>query len=507
MSRTPELDVPVQIVLNRDAGAPTLADQIAAQLRASICGGALRTGDRLPAIRLLAARLAVARATVDAAYGQLIAEGYLDAKPGAGTRVAGRLPEDALLLRSRGEGSQRPPEPRAARGLTERAQQVAAVASVLLPQQPVPLAVVCPSDELAPGKAWTRIAARLARTPWRHGGYAPPHGFMPLREAVADYARRFRGVVCEPEQVVITAGTQQGIALCAQLLFERGDPVWIEDPCYSLLAASVAFNGVRAIPVPVDGEGLDVAAGVAIAPDARGAFVSPSHQYPLGMAMPMARRLALLDWAREADRWIIEDDYDSELRYEGRPFPSLQGLDAGGEAVIYLGTFSKMLFPGLRLGYAIVPRALVEAFAGARLLADRHSSESQQAVLAEYMREGHYETHIRRIRTVFQKRREVLLEECEAQLSAFGAVIPGDQGMHLVFRFAADLPDVEITRRVRSAGVEVRPLSPFYRQAAPLKGFMLGFGGFAPESIRAAVGAIRRELDAAVKPSAKSRSG
>jgi len=496
MSRVPELDIPVQIVLSREPGAPTLSDQIAAQFRMSIRSGALRPADRLPAIRTLADRLSVARATVDAAYAQLLDEGYLQARAGAGTRVAERLPDDSLLIPGTSGDLQTRSKARTARELTGRAQRTARVATLLLPQRPVPLAVVSPSDELAPGKVWTRIAARLARTPWRHAGYAQPHGFMPLREAVADYARKFRGVICQPEQVVITAGTQQAITLCSQLLFEPSDSAWIEDPCYSLLAASLAYNGVRRVPVPVDSEGLDVATGVAIAPEARGAFVTPSHQYPLGMAMTMQRRLALLDWASRANSWIIEDDYDSELRYEGRPFPALQGLDASGEAVIYLGTFSKMLFPGLRLGYVVVPGALIEAFAGARLLADRHSSEAQQAVLAEYMGEGHYEAHIRRIRAVFEKRRQVLLEECETQLSPYGAVIAGDQGMHVVFRLAADLPDVEIACLVRSSGVEVRPLSPFYQEAAPLKGFLLGFGGFTPEAIRAAVRVIRQQLEA-----------
>lgn len=493
MTRTSEWDIPVPINLSRAAGSPTLADQIASQLRASILGGALQPGDRLPAIRLLAQRLAVARATADAAYAQLIDEGYLQTKVGAGTRVAPRLPDDAMVPKRTPQGDV-PSPARVTRELTPRAARIAKVASVLLPQRSVPLAVVSPSSEIAPGKAWTRIAARLARTPWRHAAYAEPNGYLPLREAIADYARKFRGVICHPDQIVVTSGTQQAITLCAQLLFDKGDKAWIEDPCYSLLAQTVLCDGIDTVPVPVDEHGLDVEQGIRLAPDARGAFVTPSHQYPLGMAMPMARRRALLDWAYAANSWIVEDDYDSELRYEGRPFPSLQGLDAGGDAVIYLGTFSKMLFPGLRLGYVVAPRNLVDAFTGARLLADRHSSESQQALLAEYMAEGHYEAHIRRIRSIFEKRRQLLIAECEAQLSDFGAIILGDQGMHVVFLLAGPCDDVALAKRIGEQGVEVRPLSPFYHRAPARQGFMLGFGGFTPEALRAAVQTIRRQL-------------
>lgn len=469
MSRTSELDIPVQILLSREPGTPTLSDQIATQLRTNILNGALRPADRLPAIRMLAERLSVARATVDAAYARLIDEGYLHTKAGAGTRVAERLPEDALLMRRAKEDVLVANQEKTTRTLTGRAQHAAQVSTILLPQRPVPLAVVSPSDELAPGKAWTQIAARLARTPWRHAGYAQPHGFAPLREAVADYARKFRGVICQSEQVIITAGTQQAITLCSELLFEQGDSVWVEDPCYPILAATVAHHGICATSVPVDAQGMDVAAGIAKAPNARGAFVTPSHQYPLGMAMTMERRQALLAWAYKANSWIIEDDYDSELRYEGRPFPALQGLDATGDAVIYLGTFSKMLFPGLRLGYVIVPQAMIAPFAGARLLADRHSPEAPQAVLAEFMNRGLYDAHIRRIRAVFEKRRNVLVEECEVQLSSFGTIIPGDQGMHAVFQLTEDLPDVDIANRLRSRGIEVRPLSPFYQNVIDRK--------------------------------------
>lgn len=493
MSRTSGLDVPVEIVLKRARGAPTLTDQIAHQLRAGIEAGVLRADDRLPAIRALATRLAVARTTVDTAYAQLIAEGYLQTRAGAGTWVAPRLPETGTV-RSSPPGENVSGAIRPSRALSAHARRLAAVSTTLLPQKQVPLAIIAPSEEMSPGRAWTQIANRFGRRPWRHAGYGEPQGYLPLREVVAEYARKFRGVQCDADRVVITSGSQQGMTLCAQVLLDAGDTAWVEDPCYTLMAATIAHRGVHTVPVPVDAEGLQVTAGMTLAPQAKAAFVTPSHQFPLGMMMSMARRAELLDWAARTQSWIVEDDYDSELRYEGRPFPSLQGMDVTSESVIYLGTFSKMMFPSLRLGYAIVPRALVDAFAGARLLADRHSSESQQAILAEYIREGHYEIHVRRIRSLLQKRRQVLIRECERQLQAYGAVLPCDQGMHVVFRLHDEIDDVAVATPLREGGLELRAISPFYVRETTMRGFMLGFGGFSPEAIKTAVTTIAKAL-------------
>lgn len=493
MTRSAELDIPVHIVLDRSRGAPTLSDQIALRLRQSILEGSLKPGDRLPALRFLAQRLAVARATVDGAYAQLIEEGYLESKIGSGTRVASHLPDETLKVRR--TLPVHCEDTFNCREVSSRAAHAAQMLGVLTTQRSVPLAVVSPSTELAPGKPWPQIAARLARTPWKHAGYYTPQGCLALREAVADYARKFRGLICDARRVVITAGTQQGFALCSQVLFPSGSKVWVEDPCYPLMHATIVYHNLLPVAVPVDEMGLNVERGIELADEARGAFVTPSHQYPLGMAMSMERRLALIKWAYEARSWIVEDDYDSELRYTGRPFPALQGLDKTSEAVIYLGTFSKMLFPGLRLGYAIVPERLVDVFCGARLLNDRHSPEAIQVALAEYMHAGEYESHIRRVRAVFQKRREVLIRECAEKLGDFGDVAPGDQGMHVVFQFHGLRDDRRIAEAIRQSGVEVRPLSPFFLDTEPQYGLMLGFGGFTAEAIRAAVDVVRQVLD------------
>ena len=494
MSRRGSADIALPIVLRREAGAPGISDQMAAQIRAATMTGVLRSGDRLPSIRDLAARLKVARATVDVAYAQLVAEGYLETKIGSGTRIAARLPQETLSVQPRAAKKPAAANPLETRALPAHAAQLTDATRMQAFQHGVPLAVGVPTEELSPGKAWTRIATRLARTPWRHAGYASPYGYGPLREQVVEYVRRMRGIQCEPEQVMITAGTQQGLFLCARVLFCAGDAVWMENPCYQPLMAVARDAQLVTVPVPVDAKGLVVEDGMALAPQAKGAFVTPSHQFPLGMVMSMERRLALLNWAKETGGWIVEDDYDSELRYAGRPFPALQGLEGAGDAVVYLGTFSKMLFPGLRLGYMIAPRPLTTAFAGARLLIDRQSASAEQLLLAEFMAGGHYEAHIRRIKLIFAERRQVLLQECRSELAAFGDMVEGDQGMHVVFHLRGRSDDVALAEALKTKGIEARALSPFYRGGTARHGLLFGFGSFQPEAIRGAVRGIRRAL-------------
>ena len=277
------------------------------------------------------------------------------------------------------------------------------------------------------------------------------------------------------------------------MLFQPGDQVWLENPGYIPLRAVIQDAGLTAVPIPVDADGLNIAAGLALAPNAAGAYVTPSHQYPLGAVLTMERRLALLHWAQARKAWIIEDDYDSELRYDGRPIPALAGLDAAEGAVIYLGPFSQMLFPGLRLGSLIAPARLSDAFAGARLLADRHAQSTDQRVLAAYLAGGHYDAHIRRIRLLFAARRAILLAECAAQLADFGGVAPGDQGMHALFRFHTPLDDVHLSSTLRAAGIETRALSPFYAHT-PTSGLLLGFGSFDATQIKTAITNLRQAL-------------
>uniref|UniRef100_UPI0019814924 MocR-like pyridoxine biosynthesis transcription factor PdxR n=1 Tax=Burkholderia sp. Ac-20379 TaxID=2703900 RepID=UPI0019814924 len=337
-----------------------------------------------------------------------------------------------------------------------------------------------PGGPTLPDAAWRRLGNRLrARGAAAPSGYGDTRGVGPLREAIADYVRRSRSVRCDAAQVIVTTGTQQGLYLACQVLLGAGERAWIENPAYRGITAILESTGRRdaIVRVPVDAEGLDVDAGRRLAPEARAAFVTPSHHYPLGMPLSVGRREALLDWARTHDAWIVEDDYDSELRYAGHPFPAMQGLDPA--RVVYLGTFSKILFPSLRLGYAIVPPDLVAAFRGARVLMDRHPPEADQHVLAAFMGEGHLDRHIRRVRGVYAARRARLIETLDAALPPeLARREPSDQGMHLVLWLAAGFDDRRVAALALEAGVAVRPVSPMYAPGTARPGLVLGFGGF-----------------------------
>lgn len=482
MARTAGVaEIPSIGTLDRAVG--NLSRQVAQALREAVRKGDIQPGDALPSTRLLAASLQVARGTVIEAYEQLIAEGFLESKGGVGTRVAQALAEP-----------QPASEPRASRrriarpGLPEPAATFARIAREFRPLAPVPFAISVPIGLTAPADIWRRLGNRLrAKGPGAPAGYTDPLGALPLREAIAGYVRKSRSVRCDPGQVIVTSGTQQGLFLACQVLLASRDQAWVENPAYRGVTAILESTGHRdaMIRVPVDTEGIDVEAGIRMAPHARAAFVTPSHQYPLGMPMSMARRNALLAWARANHAWVVEDDYDSELRYQGYPFPSLQGLDP--DRVVYLGTFSKILFPSLRLGYVIVPDDLVDAFCGARVLMDRHPPNADQHVLAAFMAEGHLERHIRRVRNVYADHRVQLMETLDALLPKDLAWLePGDQGMHVILWLAEGIDDRKVVELAAAAGVAVRPVSPMFAPGTQRPGLVLGFGGFSHAQMKEA---------------------
>lgn len=462
-----------------------LGRQLTQALRDAIRAGKLKAGDLLPASRQLASSLNIARGTVLEAYEQLIAEGFLDSQPRAGTRVASALARS----QPRDNRSQRPAANITSISIPTSAIAFAKVAEQFKKHPPIPFAVSVPIGAAAPDETWRRLGNRIrARGPGAPSGYDDPQGVKALREAVADYVRRSRSVQCRAEQVIITAGTQQGLYIACQVLVGATDKVWVEDPAYWGITKILESTGCpeRMVRVPVDDFGINVDAGMALAKDARAAFVTPSHQYPLGMAMSMGRRDALLRWARKSNAWIVEDDYDSELRYAGHPFPSLQGL--APDRVVYLGTFSKILFPSLRLGYAIVPDALVPAFCGARLLMDRHTATADQHVLAAFMNEGHLDRHIRRIRSVYADRRSQLIGMLNRWIpKELGWLQPSDQGMHLVLWLGCGIDDIQLASGAMDAGVAVRAVSPMYSAGKGRSGLVLGLGGFSNAQMEAAV--------------------
>ncbi|MEI5997446.1 PLP-dependent aminotransferase family protein [Paraburkholderia bengalensis] len=468
--------IPSLGVLNREAG--NLSRQLADALREAVRNGAIRPGDALPSTRLLAASLDVARGTVIEAYEQLIAEGFLESKGRSATRVASALalpraiePPARRSRAIRRTARSRLPAPAAA---------FAQIAGEFRPLAPVPFAISVPGGLTAPADIWRRLGNRVrAKGEGAPAGYADPLGARPLREAIAQYVRKSRSVRCDADQVLITSGTQQGLYLASQVLLEAGDPVWVENPAYRGLTAILEStgHGDSMIRVPVDAEGIDVEAGIGMARRARAAFVTPSHQYPLGMPLSMARRAALLAWARKVNAWVVEDDYDSELRYQGHPFPSLQGLDP--ERVVYLGTFSKILYPSLRLGYVIAPADLIDAFCGARVLMDRHPPNADQHLLAAFIAQGHLERHIRRVRNVYAEHRTQLIETLTRLLpTPLAWVEPGDQGMHLVLWLAKGVDDRIVAELAAKSGVSVRAVSPMYARDTARSGLVLGFGGF-----------------------------
>jgi GntR family transcriptional regulator / MocR family aminotransferase len=458
------------------AAAMPLFRQIYQQVSWGILGRTLMPGTKLPSTRDLAERLGVARSSVVIAYEQLLAEGYIYGKVGSGTYISSDLPEPI------GEDPLRAKVVRRPAGETRSFTETAAAQSDERPFNLGRTLLDARSIEI-----WRKLSHRAVRSLGpSHFGYTDPSGFAELRKTISDYLQAARSVCCEPAQVIVTAGTQHAIDIALRVLLDRGDEVWVEDPGYSLTYDALAAFGAKARPIRVDKHGIDVAAGIRAAPKARAVFVTPSHQFPLGVVLSMSRRLELLAWARSTQAWIIEDDYASEFRYGGRPLASLQGLDDSSR-VIYIGTLNKALFPGLRMGYVVVPHALLRAFVRARYLMDRQPPSLQQTVVAEFMRQGHFASHLRRMRLQYRDQRDALATEFTRCLGDYLQVDTPDQGMHLVAYLREGLSDIDIERAALDRGIVVRAISRLYRKAPPRSGLMLGFSGYPRQVIPSAV--------------------
>jgi len=461
--------------LDRRSPLP-LSRQLAAALRAAVATGDIAAGARLPSTRGLAAELGLARSTVVAVFEQLAAEGYIAARPGSGYFVAARsMPA-------------RPPEACPASAAPRLSRQGAAMHGLLpATRQARPFETGYAEIDGQFVTTWKRLAARTlagrSAAAWQYGD---PRGDLELRRAIAEYLAAARGVRCRPEQVVLTSGTQQGLSHVARILVDPGDAVWVEDPCYR--SAFDIFRAAEAhvVPVPVDAQGLDVAAAPAEAMPPRLLYTTPSRQYPLGMAMPLARRLALLDWAAASGAWIVEDDYESEFQRPGGMLPSLQGLDRGGR-VIYLGTFSKLLFPSLRLGYAVLPDSLVEPFATARHLTDRQSSGIMQAMMTEFIRAGHFARHLKRLRALYAARQAFLSELLARRVGGLLDVRPVESGMYLTAWLPAGWSDRAVAAALGEAGISALPLSALTLATPRPPGLVLGYTGHAEAAMARAV--------------------
>jgi GntR family transcriptional regulator / MocR family aminotransferase len=471
----------------------TLQQQIYDGIRRAILTGLARPGARLPSSRVLAADLGVCRATSLLAVEQLIAEGYVVTRPGAGAYVAPDLPDDLPRVRRdwRRVTARHPP-------LSARATALAGARprAWRLPGGPRPFRIGTPAVDLLPVHLWSRLTARRQRS--ASASQFDYGEWPPLREAIAAHLRSARGTQCSAEQVLIVAGAQAGLDLMARLLLDPGDAAWMEEPGYPGAQNALFAAGARLVPVPVDEEGLDVESGIRRARDARLAYVTPSHQFPLGVVMSLSRRLALLKWASAAEAWVVEDDYDSEFRHGTRPVPCLHGIDVDNR-VIYIGTFSKSLFPSLRLGFVVVPRDLRERLVAARRALEIQPPVLNQAVLADFMMEGHYERHLRRMRAVYRERLEAMVSAAARFCGGALRVRPVLTGLHAV----ADLDegdDERVAREAIALGVEAMPLS-MYASIAPTagtcaNGLLLGFAPIRPEDAADGMRRLAAAIDA-----------
>lgn len=465
--------------------ALSLWQQLYRQLRQAVICRHLAPGSLLPATRHLAQQLGCSRNTILSAFEQLIAEGYFRAHGGSGTFVANVLPKDSPLP---DEFWPAPREQDCELDLSRRGK----ILTITMPQQMEPYRAFAPSlpdISLFPFQIWEKLS-RIWRNPDRALlMQSDPGGYWPLRESICKYLRTARMIECRPEDVIITTGAQNGVDIAARLLLDPGETVWVEDPGYPGLRGALFAAGANVIPVPMDSGGLSRADGIATGTKPRMIAVAPSHQFPLGTVMSLQRRLELLALANELDSWIIEDDYDNEFRYAGRAPAALRSID-GGSRVIYVGTFSKVLFPSLRLGYLVVPSRIAERFIIGRTGLDFQPSILPQPIVDAFMRGGFFAAHVRRMRSIYRNRQAALVQAAETHLSDFMSVRPDVSGIHLLGHFndktRARLTDAEASRRAAASRVIAPPLSSFYVDQRNAGALVLGYAAVDEAAIAAA---------------------
>jgi len=467
-----------ELSINRRSPNQTLANWLYGELRRAILEGRLRAGVKLPASRDFAKLYHVSRGTVVNVFERLLDEGYLLSRVGVGTWVNSTVPFGKAPTRMT---SEKPEYVRRVVFSYKKPKQF--VGWVRFPAVR-PFGMGFPALAEFPADLWGRIAAKRSRAfrSWLREE-DDGAGYRPLREAIAHYLGTSRGVKCNSDQVVIVSGVQQALDLLARLLLKPGDPIWMEDPGY--FGASIAFDraGARIVPVPVDDEGLSVSAGIKSCSDAKGVFLTPGHQFPLGMAMSLERRTEVLKWAARTGAFIIEDDYDSEYRFEGLPVPALQGLDQRLN-VIFIGTFTKILFPSLRLGYIVLPPSLVDVFLSFRRGSDLRSSGFDQVVLTDFITEGHFGRHLRRMRNLYAQRLEALVEYGRRYLNGLLEIQDPKAGLYTAAFLQNGMGSREAESIASESGLETRAMDRFTLRPHDPKGLLLGFAAFEVKSIR-----------------------
>lgn len=475
-----------ELILSLDPNSTIpLYRQIYAQIREMVLSGELPAGSPLPASRTLAETYHVARVTVTTAYEQLQAEGFVTAQVGAGTCVAEHLPvpHEAAAFR--------PTFSRWGKGVAASDRSV----DEPPPTRPeIDFGFGRSFPHIFPYDIWRRLLARYLSTDdtmlSRYGSVA---GFNPLRSAVADYLRRMRGVNCTAEQVVIVSGIQQALDILARLLLEPGDEVLVETPGYPDALKLFRLHQAVLTALPVDDAGFPVEK-IPARSKARFAFVTPSNQFPKGGTMPLERRLALLQWAQEHETLVLEDDYDGELRYSDHPLAALQGLDEDGR-VVYLGTFSKVLFPALRLGYVVVPTVLLAPFLKAKQLVDRGAPTLTQAAVADFITEGHFERHLKRLRKAYGRRRKVLVKALQFHLSDQIQFLDVAAGLHVMVYLSKVFDENEVVQKAAKAGVGVYPGHSYHVNQAPGPSILLGFSGLDEKDIKEGIERLSEVLE------------
>ncbi|MBV8845118.1 MAG: PLP-dependent aminotransferase family protein [Bryobacterales bacterium] len=478
------------IAVDRESDKP-LHRQIYDAFRAMILESRLQPGQQIPSSRALALDLRISRIPVLGAYAQLLAEGYIESRTGAGTFVTETLSQEVLSSR-----------PAPASLSADPALDAISRVSRLLPLEGTPwfrgsgaFSVGQIAYDHFPFRVWSDLVTHHARRVSSGSmNYSDPMGSEEFREVIAVYLRTSRAVRCEASQIMVVNGSQHALDLSARVLLDPESSVWIEEPGYVFLRHVLTLSGCRLVPVPVDNEGLNVAAGLKLCPEARVTYVTPSHQYPLGATMSAARRLQLIEWARRFGGWIVEDDYDSEYRYESMPVASMQGLDPSSR-VIYIGTFSKTLFPSLRIGYVVIPPALVDRFLAVRQANDLSPSHLYQAALADFIRQGHFARHVRRTRQLYAERRNALTNALGKEFGPELEILGAEAGMHLVITIPPGFSDKRISARAAQEDLWLWPLSSAYAGENVRQGFVLGFGGTKADEMPDRVRRLRMAVD------------
>ncbi len=473
----------LSVALEHASGVPAYV-QLYEQIRELILAGRIVPGARLPSTRALAGELGVSRTTTLAAYDQLTSEGYLDGKVGSGAFVSRDIPEYVLSVSSQIT----PASGRCAQAFEARptvSRRAAHHTTTPMTDRRRAFDPGLTDIRDFPVDEWMRLMARSQRMPSNEWLFERnPGGYPPLREAISEYLRTMRGLECSSEQVIVTSGAREAAELLARVLFDPGDTVWMEEPGYPTVRETIGSQGGQVRPIPIDAEGFDLERAQSMFPGARLAFVTPSRQYPIGMPLSLSRRLALIDWASREKAWIVEDDYDSEYRYTGRPIAAMATLDSDGR-VIYMGSFSKVMFTGLRLGWLVVPKSITDTFLAVQGVFGTQASTTAQPALSEFIAKGKFGAHIRRMRRLYSARQKHLVAELGRLIGSDLAVEPQDAGMHIVARLSGDLSermsDRQASERAARNGITAPALSSYYLQGTSESGLVLGYAGI-PEN-------------------------